>query len=132
MVDLQPALVGADRRRAGPDAANVPAFAAAEQRLVVAPEQEVRRAGNPHFRLGKGRGGIGPVQGVEFTVDLPGKEHDVFVFRTENDSVPDESFKISRADQSRGRAVTRDRHISNVKVFANASDAWVLDAVFLV
>src|SRR5437899_5419020 len=41
VIDFEPAFGGANGRRAGPDPANVPGVAAAQQRMVITPEQEI-------------------------------------------------------------------------------------------
>src|SRR5438552_2036506 len=105
MINFEPAMLGADRRRTRADASDVPSVPAAKKLLVPTPMQQVRRSGQPHFRSCKGRRAVRPMQRVELAAYFFREQHYVFVFWTKKDSMTLEGFEIPGRSQRGSRSV---------------------------
>ena len=130
VVDFEPAVIDAHRRRARADAAGLPLAAAAVQALVPAPVDQVGRPRDPHLGAAERRRRVGSMKRDVLAIDSLREQDHVLVFRTENDPVAIEVAEIGRRGQRGRRAMARDRDISEEKPAVDRRDPRVFDSKF--
>src|SRR5689334_14325790 len=72
------------------------------------------------------------MQRIILVADFFGKQNYVFVFRTENNPVPLKNFEIFGGSKRRGRPMSRNRDVGNIKGRSNPGYSGIFNSEFLI